>query len=122
MFSYEGGLCSIFYIFFKKIYKFFLIISFEELEESEEIPVNVIDTLPCVWIRGGAFTVPVHRYYWIDNVKSIGNEYSTMKEKDCSSWLSKKKEQHKAYMAEVSRYYLEEQKQWNDMQKIYRSR
>jgi len=73
--------------------------------------------LPCVWIRGGAFSVPVHRYYWIDSVKSISKEYSSLKEKDYGNWLSKKKEQLKKYMAEVSQYYLEDQKRWNDEQK-----
>ncbi|CAG8474194.1 10552_t:CDS:2 [Funneliformis mosseae] len=61
-------------------------------------------------------------YYWIDDVKSISKEYSSLKGKDYSSWLLKKKEQHKKYMAEVSRYYLEDQKQWNDLQKKSRHR
>ncbi|CAG8560227.1 17453_t:CDS:2 [Funneliformis caledonium] len=92
------------------------------LEKSADIQIEIIETLPCVWIRGGAFAVPVHRYYWIDDVKSISKEYSSLKGKDYSSWLLKKKEQHKKYMAEVSRYYLEDQKQWNDLQKKSRHR
>jgi len=95
--------------------------TFEDLEESKEIPVNVIATLPCVWIRGGAFPVPVHRYYWIDNVKLISEEYHMLRGMDCTNWLSERKEQHKKYMAEVSQYYLEDQRQWNDMQKKYRN-
>jgi hypothetical protein len=98
--------------------------TFEDLEESKEIPVNVIATLPCVWIRGGAFPVPVHRYYWIDDVNSISEEFHLLKEEeeDFTDWLSEKKEEHKKYMAEVSHYYLEDQKQWNDMQRRYRNR
>ncbi|PKY42870.1 hypothetical protein RhiirA4_398017 [Rhizophagus irregularis] len=93
----------------------------EDLEKSAGIPVDVIDTLPCVWIRGGAFAVPVHRYYWIDNIKSTTKEYSLLKGKDRKNWLLKKKEQHKKYMAEVSQYYFEDQKQWNEMYKKQRN-
>lgn len=98
-----------------------IIISYEDLEKSAGIPVDVIDTLPCVWIRGGAFAVPVHRYYWIDNIKSTTKEYPLLKGKERKNWLLKKKEQHKKYMAEVSQYYLEDQKQWNEMYKRQRN-
>ncbi|GET01656.1 hypothetical protein GLOIN_2v1540875 [Rhizophagus clarus] len=95
--------------------------TFEDLKEPGEIPVEVIETLPCVWIRGGAFAVPVHRYYWIDDIKSTTKEYySLLKGKDRKNWLLKRKEHHKKYMAEVSQYYLEDQKQWNEMYKKHR--
>ncbi|CAH1758484.1 14720_t:CDS:2 [Entrophospora sp. SA101] len=85
--------------------------TFEEIEKEKILPTNLLDNLSCLWIRGGLFLIPVHRYYWIPHIVLIINEYTEIIKNnnyyDLEIWLRNKIDQQRQFLAEVSIRYEE---------------